>query len=106
MEITLKISKIENGQEWRIGTLAFDESHNGTLTIQQEGADAEVLRQAWAEISKMESLPFEFSERVEVNGEKVTKHKAVITRKGEPRYTDAVWGQLESKYKFLVDQKL
>lgn len=105
METVLKISRIEDGQEWRIGTLTFDKNQNAELTINLEGPDAVELREAWEEISKKEAVPLEFVERTEVDGQPMREYKSEGVRKGDERYPDAVWSYLESKYKFLVDKK-
>ena len=106
MGTTLLISKIVDGQDWQIGTLAFDASQNGVLTIQSEGDHGEQLREAWTEMSQLETLPLEYREKIEVDGKELVEFKTDLVAPGDERYPSAVWSYLESKYGFLVDQQL
>lgn len=106
MGTTLLISKIVDGQDWQIGTLAFDNSQDPILTIQSEGDHGEHLREAWAELSQLETLPLEYRENIEVDGKEMVDFKADLVAPDDARYPNAVWSYLESKYGFLVDQQL
>ena len=101
----LKVSKMTDGYEQRIGKIVFDESNNGTLTIEKNGAEGDQLRKVWDEMSQRSALEMQRAERSEVDGKKVTKYMSYQIPKNDERYPAAVWSTLEHDHGYLVDKE-
>lgn len=101
----LKVSKMTDGYEERIGKIVFDESNNGTLTIEKKGAEGDQLRKVWDEMSQRSALEMQRAERSEVDGKKVTKYMSYQVPKSDDRYPAAVWSTLEHDHGYLVDKE-
>jgi len=101
----LKVSKMTDGYEQRIGKIVFDESNNGTLTIEKNGAEGDQLRKVWDEMSQRSALEMQRAERSEADGKKVTKYMSYQIPKNDERYPAAVWSTLEHDHGYLVDKE-
>ena len=87
----------------QLGTLQFDESNHGTLTIDGSGAAAEKLKQDWNEVSSKPELTWKMSVPDVVDGRTIMRIKGSTVHPGEDTYPEAVLNTLERSYGYSVE---
>lgn len=102
MTITYQVGHLPEGSFVPLGTITFDESHKGTLSINKEGAAAGKLREAWAEVADKDKV---FVKRSEVSenekGEEVSRYVGVEVARSNEDFPQAVMEYLSSNHGFF-----
>lgn len=103
---TLVISRFVDEVETVVGTLQFNGSDGLQLSTTGPAPERDRLETIWKDVAARDSVPMNFTERKEVDGELVFEYKARLVKKGDENYPYAVSSLLQRQYGYLVDQQL
>lgn len=102
MTRTFTVGNMVNGQFTKLGTLAFDDDHKGTLSLTGSSPDHQELGEAWNGIADLDVLHVRRSEpAIDEDGDEVIELIGVDIERSSEEYPEAVFEYLSWKFGFF-----
>ncbi len=103
--ITLIVSKQTIAETVPVGTIEFNDNHQGILKLIRTDELGKQLELAWQEIGKLKELPLTETRIIERDGEKIRAYGKRMVAQTNKDFPWAIYDYLEKKYRFVVDVK-